>query len=251
MPAVGESERCVVAVNERTLRIVRTGATNRDGDKEYTFDRVYPEDSSQEEICIGVHEHVLEVVAGYNSTIICFGASKSGKSYTMTGTKDARGIIPHAIKSVFAQIEKSRALDADLYFYTELGYVELYNNTFRDLLQNAGSIGPGRDDDDESVVVVNDVGELDSIFDTPSAAASVARRGPRTSNGSATPASPWSVDGDQKIQVHESKNLGVFLAGSPTLRVPVSSAQDVFQLYSRGQKLRSSRVTDSGHVSSR
>jgi hypothetical protein len=244
----GEGERCVAAVNEKTIRVLRTGATSRDGDKEYTFDRVFPEDSSQEEICIGVHEHVLEVVSGYNSTVICYGASKSGKTYTMTGTKDARGIIPYAIRSVFAQIDKTRNLNADLYFYTEVGYVELYNNNFRDLLRDHGSLGPARDDnDDESVVVVNDVGELDSLFDTPSAAPS----GNRRSRGSATPASPWSVDGDQKIQVHESKNLGVFLAGSPTLRVPVNNAQDVFQLYSRGQKLRSSRVTDSGHVSSR
>ena len=121
----------------------------------------------------------------------------------------------------------------------------------RDLLQNATAGGGGRDgDDDESVVAINDVCELDSLFDTPSVPASSAKKGGRTSTGSA--GSGWGSDGvDYKIQVHESKNLGVFLSGSPTLRVPVSSAQDVFQLYSRGQRARSSRVTDTGHVSSR
>jgi hypothetical protein len=189
------------------------------------------------------------VVNGYNATVICHGASKSGKSYTMTGTKDARGIIPHAIKSVFSHIDKIRLQEPDLYYYTELGYVELYNNGFRDLLVNTGG-GAGRDGDgdDESVVVINEVGELDSLFDTPSAAPSSTRKAARTSNGS-TGSAPWGGEADQRIQVHESKNLGVFLSG--TQRIPVSSAQDVFQLYSRGQKLRSSRVTDSGHVSSR
>jgi hypothetical protein len=229
--------------------VVRPNASARDGDKEYTFDKIFPEDSTQEEICISIHDHVLEVVNGYNATVICHGASKSGKSYTMTGTKDARGIIPHAIKSVFSHIDKIRMQEPDLYYYTELGYVELYNNGFRDLLVSAGSAG-GRDGDgdDESVVVINEVGELDSLFDTPSAAPSSARKATRTSNGS-TGSAPWGADADQRIQVHESRNLGVFLSG--TQRVPVSSAQDVFQLYSRGQKLRSSRVTDSGHVSSR
>lgn len=243
-------EKCVVTTDEKTIRLVRNASAARDGDKEYTFDKVFPEDSTQEELCISVHDHVLEVVNGYNATVICHGASKSGKSYTMTGTKDARGIIPHGIKSVFSQIEKIKSQDPDLYFYTEVGYVELYNNNFRDLLQNYGSLGPVREDDDESVVVINEVGELDSLFDTPSAAPNSARKAARNSNGS-TGGGPWQAEGDTKIQVHESKNLGVFLSGSPTLRVPVSSANEVFQLYSKGQKLRSSRVTDSGHVSSR
>lgn len=167
----------------------------------------------------------------------------------MTGTKEARGIIPHAIKSVFAHIDKIRSQEPDLYFYAEVGYVELYNNIFRDLLFNSGgsaSLG-GRDDgDDDSVVIINDVGELDSMFDGSASG----RKSLRNSTGSVV-GGAWSSADEGKIQVHESKNLGVFLAGSPTLRVAVSSAQDVFQLYSSGQKVRSSRVTETGHVSSR
>ncbi|KAJ1390137.1 hypothetical protein B484DRAFT_473697, partial [Ochromonadaceae sp. CCMP2298] len=49
---------------------------------------------------------------------------------------------------------------------------------------------------------------------------------------------------ETKIQVRESKNLCVFLSGSSTQRMPVSSALDDFKLCSRGQRVRSSRVTD-------
>lgn len=206
---------------------------------------------------MNVHDHVLEVVSGYNVTFICHGASKSGKSYTMTGTKEGRGIIPHAIKSVFAHIDKIRLQEPDLYFYAELGYVELYNNTFRDLLYNHSSSSgySGRDDgDDDSVVVINEVGELDSMFDGTNSVFASGRKNPRNSNGSLNgkdKEKEWASADEHKIQVHESKNLGVFLAGSPTLRVAVSSAQDVFHLYNSGQKVRSSRVTDTGHISSR
>ena len=249
----GSNEKCISTPDEKTIRVMRAGAAAREGDKEYSFDRVFPEESSQEELCINVHDHVLEVVNGFNATVICHGASKSGKSYTMTGTKEARGIIPHAIKIVFSQIDKIRIQEPDQYFYTELGYVELYNNSFRDLLVNAASSLNRDGDDDESVVVINEVTELDSLFDTPTAAPSSSRKSNgRNSNGSTTASSsPWGQEGEHKIQVHESKNLGVFLSGSSSLRVPVSSAQEVFQLYSRGQRLRSSRVTDSGHISSR
>jgi hypothetical protein len=229
--------------------ILRPGAAGRDGDKEYTFDKVFSEESTQEELCVGVHDHVMEVPNGYNATILCHGASKSGKSYTMTGTKDARGIIPHAVKSLFNHIERIKTQEPDIYFYVEVGYVELYNNAFRDLLFNAagGLSRNGNDDDDDSVVVINEVGELDSMFESPSSSKKL-----RSSLGSLGGMDGGGNNGaDLKIQVHESKNLGVFLAGSPTLRVPVNNAQEVFTLYSRGEKARSSRVTDSGHVSSR
>lgn len=254
----GGNERCIITPDDRTVRVLKSGAAAREGDKEYTFDKVFPEDSSQEEVCINIHDHVLEAVNGYNVTVLCHGASKSGKSYTMTGTKDCRGIIPHAVKSVFTQIDKIKLQEPDLYFYVELGYVELYNNMFRDLLFSTGGvIQESTEADDESVVVINEVGDLDSLFDSPasnimSTPASRKSKTGRVSNGSTgTTGTNWSVESDQKIQVHESKNLGVFLAGSPTLRVPVSSAQDVFQLYSRGQKSRSIRVTETGHISSR
>lgn len=246
------TDRCIMTPDDKTIRVLKSGAAAREGDKEYNFDKVFPEESTQEELCINVHDHVLEVVSGFNVTVICHGASKSGKSYTMTGTKDARGIIPHAVRSVFAHIDKIRLQEPDLYFYAEVGYVELYNNTFRDLLYNSGgsaSLGAGREDgDDDSVVLINEASDLDSMFDNNSVTAS-GKKSARNSHSGSIGAK--STPDEHKIQVHESKNLGVFLAGSPTLRIAVTSAHDVFQLYSCGQKVRSSRITETGHISSR
>jgi hypothetical protein len=55
----GTSEKCVVVRDDRTVVILRPGAAGRDGDKEYTFDKVFSEESTQEELCVGVHDHVM------------------------------------------------------------------------------------------------------------------------------------------------------------------------------------------------
>ena len=58
-------------------------------DKLYSFDRIFPQNSTQEEIYDCVSDHVVETVNGYNTTIFAYGATGSGKSFTMTGNKVA------------------------------------------------------------------------------------------------------------------------------------------------------------------
>jgi hypothetical protein len=244
-----ESDSCIEVPDEHTVRVLRGhGSGSREGDKIYTFDRVFPEYSSQEEVCDNVHDHLMDVVNGFNTTVICYGASKSGKSYTMTGTKDARGIIPNLVKSVFSQLEQIRSQEREVYFYAELGYVELYNNAFRDLLVGARVGERELDSMDDNSLGGNEYGELDSSFFSHGGGSVT---GSRSGRSRSSMGGGGEHDTGTKIQVHESKNLGVFLSGSSTLRVPVSSALDVFTLYSRGQKARSSRITEAGHVSSR
>ncbi|KAJ1396677.1 P-loop containing nucleoside triphosphate hydrolase protein [Ochromonadaceae sp. CCMP2298] len=182
------SEKALAVDDDNTVRLLRPN-NPRESDKLYTFDRVFSEDASQTEVGGAVQEQLLEVLKGFNTTLICRGATKSGTSYTMTGSREQRGVLPQVVQELFSRI--SALQEGGGHFYTEMCYVELHNNVFHDLLLST------------------------------------------------------------KIQVHESKNLGVFLSGSATLRMPVSSAADVFKLYSRGQRVRSSRVTDTGHVSSR
>ena len=53
-----------------------------------------------------------------------------------------------------------------------------------------------------------------------------------------------------KIEVRESQSAGVFLAG-PNLRIPVTSAQEAFQLIARGNKVRATGFTQCNDLSSR
>ena len=55
----------------------------------------------------------------------------------MTGTSAAPGIIPRAISEIFSIIEATAMQEKDVFFYVRLSYVELYNNSFRNLLEFA------------------------------------------------------------------------------------------------------------------
>ncbi|XP_013225759.2 kinesin-like protein KIF9 isoform X1 [Columba livia] len=84
---------------------------------------------------------VSEALSGYNGTIMCYGQTGAGKTYTMTGATSEykhRGIIPRAIQQVF----KATARSVDPLVTVRISYLEIYNETMFDLLSPAGS-GPG------------------------------------------------------------------------------------------------------------
>ena len=73
---------------------------------------------------------VEKAMNGFNSTIFAYGQTGSGKSFTMTGTAAELGIIPCAVDGVFDAI----TADRDRAFLLRVSYVEIYNETLRDLL---------------------------------------------------------------------------------------------------------------------
>ncbi|KAM7369743.1 hypothetical protein PAMP_011043 [Pampus punctatissimus] len=94
------------------------------------------QDVSQEEVYAQVCQRVvLGTLDGYNGTVMCFGQTGAGKTYTMTGSTESykqRGIIPRAIQEVFQQVEKR----TEHSFSVHLSYLEIYNETLVDLLSS-------------------------------------------------------------------------------------------------------------------
>ncbi|KAK2860680.1 hypothetical protein Q7C36_004846 [Tachysurus vachellii] len=89
---------------------------------------------SQEEFYQQVaHSVVLGALEGYNGTVMCFGQTGAGKTFTMTGASESykqRGIIPRAIQDVFHEIDTR----VDYSFSVHLSFLEIYNETLVDLL---------------------------------------------------------------------------------------------------------------------
>ncbi|XP_071661545.1 kinesin-like protein KIF9 isoform X3 [Patagioenas fasciata] len=84
---------------------------------------------------------VSQALCGYNGTIMCYGQTGAGKTYTMTGPTteyEHRGIIPRAIQQVF----KATARSVEPLVTVRISYLEIYNETMFDLLSPTGS-GPG------------------------------------------------------------------------------------------------------------
>lgn len=99
--------------------------------KLFSYDKVFNEESSQEDIYASVSHHVRATIRGYNTTIFALGCTGSGKTYTMSGSASCPGIVPRAISEIFSVIEATAAEEKDVYFYVRLSLVELYNNNFR------------------------------------------------------------------------------------------------------------------------
>ncbi|GAB1607646.1 hypothetical protein Ahia01_001048500 [Argonauta hians] len=103
-------------------------ATNH---QSYMFDRVYDNYAETADI---YHETVKPIICasmeGFNGTIFAYGQTSSGKTYTMSGTKESQGIIPMAMETMFAAIDNA----PNRQFLLRVSYMEIYNEKITDLL---------------------------------------------------------------------------------------------------------------------
>ncbi|KAK2499611.1 hypothetical protein MC885_004708 [Smutsia gigantea] len=84
---------------------------------------------------------VSQALDGYNGTIMCYGQTGAGKTYTMTGETENykhRGIVPRALQQVFRMIEE-RPTHA---ITVRVSYLEIYNESLFDLLSTLPTLGP-------------------------------------------------------------------------------------------------------------
>ena len=114
--------------------------------KQFDLDAVFGPDASQKdvyEVSVGdaIRQNILQ---GYNTTILVYGQTASGKTHTMSGPQeclglprdstfmcDQDGVIPRAVNDLF-QAKQQYAAGKEL--TVELTYLEIYNDELRDLL---------------------------------------------------------------------------------------------------------------------
>ncbi|KAI0302054.1 kinesin heavy chain [Russula brevipes] len=102
----------------------------------FSFDRVFPMGTKQDEVFdYGVKESP-DVLDGYNGTVFAYGQTGSGKTFTMMGadidSEELKGIIPRITEQIFQSIVES---DAHLEYFVKVSYMEIYLERVRDLLQ--------------------------------------------------------------------------------------------------------------------
>lgn len=120
----------------------RGGATSNK--YEFSFDHVFGPQTSQAQVFEEISQLVQSALDGYNVCIFAYGQTGSGKTFTMEGPstdhlilKDNSGMIPRAVEQIFetagALVEKGWKFDI------EVSFLEIYNETIRDLLNNNGA----------------------------------------------------------------------------------------------------------------
>ena len=102
-------------------------------DKSYAFDHAFGPESAQVELYEATAKSLVpEVISGCNACCFAYGATGSGKTYTMMGSSEAPGVIPLAVEALFTQVE---AASEEYLVTVKMQYVEIYNEQIKDLLE--------------------------------------------------------------------------------------------------------------------
>lgn len=102
-------------------------------DMNFTFDHIFPPSGTQEEVYQVAARPVIDsIFQGFNGTVLAYGQTSSGKTYTMTGySAEDPGIIPRMITDLFDFISNS---DPALEFTVKVSFCEIYLEKIKDLI---------------------------------------------------------------------------------------------------------------------
>ncbi|KAL0592091.1 hypothetical protein ABG067_000744 [Albugo candida] len=184
--------------NKKTIVLHLKNAQNQNPpfNKPFTYDRIFDEDSTQEDVFQVVGMPITRAcLQGYNGTIFAYGQTGSGKTFTMQGPDDAilsnvkseddmRGLVPRVFDYLYNTEAAGRNQDnqethdikdgnADVTHHRfTCSFLEIYNERVYDLLESKGnstmsttaSIGlPVRENNKKGVFVEGlTVSEVDS-----------------------------------------------------------------------------------------
>lgn len=125
-----------------------------EGSGSFTFDRVFDMASRQGDIFdFSIRSTVDDVLNGYNGTVFAYGQTGAGKSYTMMGdmTDDnSKGITPRIVEQLFSAIY---AAPAHVEYTVRVGYMEIYMERIRDLLNPVNDNLPVHEEKNRGVYV--------------------------------------------------------------------------------------------------
>ncbi|KAJ8523253.1 hypothetical protein ONZ45_g312 [Pleurotus djamor] len=103
----------------------------------FTFDAIHTETPNKPIYSASARSHVHAAMDGYNAVIFAYGQTASGKTFTLSGTKEEPGIIPRAMRDIFGYIKRTPARE----YLLRCSYLEIYNETIVDLLAPPSTSG--------------------------------------------------------------------------------------------------------------
>ncbi|KAF9968438.1 hypothetical protein BGZ70_003834 [Mortierella alpina] len=95
---------------------------------DYAYDHALTGSDNELIYSTSVKNLVQSAMEGYNGTVFAYGQTSSGKTYS--GTEKQPGITPRAVEDVFKYIRENSERE----FLLRVSYLEIYNESIRDLL---------------------------------------------------------------------------------------------------------------------
>ncbi|XP_077976614.1 uncharacterized protein LOC120334497 [Styela clava] len=131
---MGNNNKPVVRTpDEYTIQVDARGTM-----KEFQFDQIFTDESTQGQIFEDTFNLIQSAVDGFNVCIFAYGQTGSGKTYTMIGdgAQTQPGIAPRAFKRIFDLIDENKS---KMKFEVSCYMLELYNDNLLDLLVGKGN----------------------------------------------------------------------------------------------------------------
>ena len=109
--------------------------------QKFCFDKIYlPNTETQfiyKEICQDIIKNIID---GFNSSILMYGQTTSGKTFTMLGTPNNPGILPCSLNDLFISINEKKVIMENVIFNIYCSYLEIYNEKVNDLLNDSKNL---------------------------------------------------------------------------------------------------------------
>ncbi|KAJ6852385.1 kinesin-like protein KIN-14J isoform X3 [Iris pallida] len=99
--------------------------------KQFKFDHIFGPDANQEAVFAETLPVVNSVLDGYNVCIFAYGQTGTGKTFTMEGTPENRGVNYRALEELF---RTSSERSSTVRYEFSVSMLEVYNEKIRDLL---------------------------------------------------------------------------------------------------------------------
>jgi kinesin family protein 5 len=115
------------------------------GINQFTFDRVFEPDATQTQVYDEAAREIVEsVLDGYNGTILAYGQTASGKTYTMEGPDiddpAQRGVVPRMVRTLLDGVARA---PSTVEFVIGVSMLEIYMERIRDLLAAPAAAASG------------------------------------------------------------------------------------------------------------
>ncbi|KAF3649997.1 Kinesin-4 [Capsicum annuum] len=99
--------------------------------KAFKFDAVFSPQADQAEVFEDAAPLATSVLDGYSVCIFAYGQTGTGKTFTMEGTEESRGVNYRTLEELFRIIEERKNA---VHFEISVSVLEVYNEQIRDLL---------------------------------------------------------------------------------------------------------------------
>ncbi|BGP45900.1 hypothetical protein JCM10450v2_001735 [Rhodotorula kratochvilovae] len=136
------------AASHAGAAIADTAGATKHGKQTFTYDRVISPDEGQADLYEAARPLLDSFLDGMNATILAYGQSGSGKSYSMGTDRPPEGvpsdgITPRAVAEIFDRLAATqRDSRGGFSFEAKVSYIEIYNEELIDLLAGDAGVRP-------------------------------------------------------------------------------------------------------------